>query len=60
MNEQPLVSVVITTRSRPELVTRAVRSALPKRLRRRYLIGNVYFALRLVSGQLAKEEQLDY
>ena len=28
MNEQPLVSVVITTRNRPELVTRAVRSAL--------------------------------
>jgi hypothetical protein len=60
MNEQPLVSAVITTRNRPELVTRAVRSALPKRLWRRYLIGNVYFALRLVSGQLAQEEQLDY
>jgi hypothetical protein len=60
MKEQPLVSVVITTRNRPELVTRAVRSALPKRLWRRYLIGNVYFALRLVSGQLAQEKQLDY
>lgn len=60
MKEQPLVSVVITTRNRPELVTRAVRSAPPKRLRRRYLIGNVHFALRLVSGQLAQEEHLDY
>lgn len=28
MNEEPLVSVVITTRNRPDLVTRAVRSAL--------------------------------
>jgi glycosyltransferase involved in cell wall biosynthesis len=28
MNEQPLVSVVIPTRERPELVIRAVRSAL--------------------------------
>jgi hypothetical protein len=60
MKEQPLVSVVVTTRNRPELVTRPMRSALPKRLRRRYLIGNVYFALRLMSGQLAQEEQLDY
>jgi hypothetical protein len=39
MNEQPLVSVVITTRSRPELVTRAVRSALSKRFWGGYLIG---------------------
>ena len=60
MNEQPLVSVVITTRSRSELVTRAVRSALPKRLWRRYLIGNVCFSPRLASAQLAQEEQLDY
>ena len=60
MNEQPLVSVVITTRSRSELVTRAVRSALSKRFWGGYLIGNVYFALRLVSAQLAQEEQLDY
>jgi glycosyltransferase involved in cell wall biosynthesis len=28
MNEQPLVSVVIPTRARPELVIRAVQSAL--------------------------------
>jgi len=60
MNEQPLVSVVITTRNRPDVVSRAVRSALPKRLWRRHLIGNVYFALRLVSAELAQEEQLDY
>jgi hypothetical protein len=60
MNEQPLASVVITTRNRPDVITRAVRSAWPKRLWRRYLIGNVYFALRLVSAQLAQEEQLDY
>jgi glycosyltransferase involved in cell wall biosynthesis len=60
MNEQPLVSVVITTRNRPELVTRAVRSALPKRLWRRHLIGNVCFALRLLSAPFAQEEQLDY
>jgi hypothetical protein len=39
MNEQPLVSVVITTRNGPDVVTRAVRSAWPKRLSRRYLIG---------------------
>ena len=60
MKEQPLVSVVITTRNRPELVTRAVRSALPKRLWRRYLIGNVCFSPRLASAQLAQEEQLDH
>jgi hypothetical protein len=45
MNEQPLVSVVITTRNRPDVVTRA---------------GNVYFTLRLVSAPLAQEEQLDH
>jgi hypothetical protein len=60
MNEQPLVSVVITTRNRPDVSTRAVRSALPKRLRRRDLIGSVYFSLRLPSAHLAQEEQLDY
>jgi hypothetical protein len=60
MNEQPLVSVVITTRNRPDVSTRAVSSALLKRLWGRYLIGNVYFSLRLVSAQLAQEEQLDY
>ena len=60
MNQQPMVSVVIPTRERPELVIRAVRSALPKRLWGGDLIGNVYFALRLVSAQLAQEEQLDY
>jgi hypothetical protein len=60
MNEEPLVSVVITTRNRPDVSTRAVRSALPKCLWRRYLIDNVYFSLRLVSAQLPQEEQLDY
>jgi hypothetical protein len=56
MNEQPLVSVVIPTRERPELVIRAVQSALPKRLWRRDLIGNGYFTLRrLASAQLAQE-----
>jgi glycosyltransferase involved in cell wall biosynthesis len=60
MNEEPLVSVVITTRNRPNVITRAARSALPKHLWRWYLIGNVYFALRLVSAQPAREEQLDY
>jgi hypothetical protein len=39
MIEHPMVSVVITTRNRPELVTRAVRSALSNRPWRRYLIG---------------------
>jgi hypothetical protein len=43
MNEEPLVSVVIPTRNRRDV------------LWRRYLIGNVYFALRLVSAQLAQE-----
>ena len=60
MIEHPMVSVVITTRNRPNVITRAVRSALPKHLWRRYLIGNAYVALRLVSAQLAREEQLDY
>jgi hypothetical protein len=45
MNEQPLVSVVITTRNRPEVVTRA---------------GDVYFTLRFVSAPFAQEEQLDH
>jgi hypothetical protein len=60
MNEQTVVSVVIPTRERPEPMIGAVRSTLPKRLWQQYLIGNVYFALRLVSAQLAQEEQLDY
>jgi hypothetical protein len=57
MNKQPLVSVVITTRNRPDIITRA---ALPRRRGQRYLRGSVHFALRLVSAQLALEEQLDY
>jgi hypothetical protein len=60
MNEHPPVGAVTTTRNRPELATRAVRSALPRRRGRRYLRGNVHFALRSVSAQLAQEEQLDY
>jgi hypothetical protein len=39
MSEQPQVSVVITTRNQSELVTRAVRSALPNPPWRRDLIG---------------------
>jgi hypothetical protein len=47
MNEEPRVSVVITTRNRHAV------------LWRRDLLNNVCFALRLVNVQLSQEEQLD-